>query len=569
MRNSNNNSQISNSINTNTNIPTLTQFVHTLDVLNELLTPQQCQQIGEYIDSIQTQLASYHNSKTVMNTRGIQINDSERDNSLALAHSMKMYATQLQNQLYLSRQLLSEKDNTIEELNNEDWVRQVTYYKNINQSISRQLMFQEKETKKLYQMFSELTNKIDRNLPDSSILRNKITEFINTYNKKIFHLTSQLAEKSRRSNEKQKNWSELQEKIKRLEMKNLNLNKVLHTQRENMSRILNEKNLLLTKTNRQLSIISGGNAQGTPDQQLAAKFLFETLSKYTNESDKSNVLIERLEEEIATKTQKIQELEEKYQIKCDSFNRISDNGPQNSIQTLQEQLNEETKHNGIERISKLEDLLFAVQTKLSQLQQKNEVLVAENRQMCEKLPLNEIDTISFLSKSIHVKDDHINKLQKIIEKQSIQIKKYTMLEQKYKSRETEYEKEIENITKHHQKVNNILGNMKAPKYDTENNDNNNVNVHNTINRKHLFENLSIIDENNEQEQSMSDVSSVVMNGSNDIHHINKKIDEILNANGRRSVQFLNSTNVNAEMKQNHNGNTNNAIEAVELSIQDV
>merc|ERR1712244_80495 len=213
-----------------------------------------------------------------------------------------------------------------------------------NSSLNRQILIQEKDSKRLYKMFSELSQRIDRNLPDSSILRSKINDFIKSYNTKIFHLTSQLSELNRRKTEKNKKWSDLNEKCRRYSNKISNLENVIKSQRESFKKTLQQKDLALIKANKQLSVLSGLN--GTNDQGKAAKFLFETLQKYISQNDTNNANIEALETSLQLKINEMQQLQERHQMKVDAL-RKNDN-----IQSLQQELREEREHYGAERISK-------------------------------------------------------------------------------------------------------------------------------------------------------------------------------------------------------------------------
>ena len=172
-------------------------------------------------------------------------------------------------------------------------------------------------------MFSELSERIERSLPDGSLLRAKLDDFINTYNKKIFNLTSQLAEITRRNTEKTHRWTEIHEKYRRCNKQIQHFEEIIKTQRDQFKKILAEKNIALAKANKHLAVIASGNTISNTDynnnnqdggeQQTAAKFLFETLQKYITENDKSQITCEALETTLFKKTQRIQELEEMYQ----------------------------------------------------------------------------------------------------------------------------------------------------------------------------------------------------------------------------------------------------------------
>merc|ERR1712154_326847 len=300
-------------------------------------------------------------------------------------------------------------------------------------------------------MFSELSQRIDRNLPDSSILRSKINDFIKSYNTKIFHLTSQLSELNRRKTEKNKKWSDLNEKCRRYSNKISNLENVIKSQRESFKKTLQQKDLALIKANKQLSVLSGLN--GTNDQGKAAKFLFETLQKYISQNDTNNANIEALETSLQLKINEMQQLQERHQMKVDAL-RKNDN-----IQSLQQELREEREHYGAERISKLEKMLFDLQTNLAEKTAAFEKLLDENRKLSETAPLNEVETIEFLSKTIYEKDEHINKLQKMIDTQTIKIGELNMIEETLRNQTSKHHDEIKEIQEKHQRVNTILGNM--------------------------------------------------------------------------------------------------------------
>lgn len=437
--------------------PSLTDFVKLLEYLNDIFDANQCTEISEYISSTKSEILLYRhkekNDNKMVYNRAIQIDDTERDNHIALAHSMKEYSNTLQVRLYQLKQILISKDEKINELGNKDWIRKLELLKNRNCSLNRQLMIKEKDLKRLYKMFSELSQRIDINLPDSTILRSKINDFIKSYNSKIFHLSSQLSELNRRKNEKNKKWSDINEKCRRHKNKINNLESIIKTQRETFTKTLQEKDLALIKANKQLSILAGLN--GTSDQEKAAKFLFETLQKYISENDKFKASIETLETSLQIKINEIESLSEEYQNKLDQL-RKNDN-----IQQLQQELKEERQHYGAERISKLEKMLFELQTNLAEKTEKLINIQDENRKLSEKAPLDQVETIEFLSKTVHEKDEHINKLQKIIDSQTIKIKELNMIQETLKNQTEKHHDEIQDIQEKHQRVNNILGNMKT------------------------------------------------------------------------------------------------------------
>ena len=488
--------------------PSLRDFVKLLDYLNDIFDANQCNEISEFISSTKSEILLYKNKEKNDNilryNRSIQIDDLERDNSIAICHSMKEYSNTLQIRLYQLKQILILKDEKINELNNKDWVRKLDSFKNLNASLNRQLLIQEKDLKRLYKMFSELSEKIDRNLPDSTILRSKINDFITCYNTKIFHLTSQLSELNRRKTEKNKKWSDINEKCRRYKNKITNLESIIKTQRETFMKTLHEKDLSLIKSNKQLSVLAGLN--GTNDQEKAAKFLFETLQKYISENDKNKSNIEALETSLQIKIQEIQELQEIYQIKLDEL-RKNDN-----IQSLQQELREEREHFGAERISKLEKMLFELQTSLAQ---KTEIIANiqdENRKLSEKQPLNQVETIEFLSKTVYEKDEHINKLQNIIDSQTIKIKELNMIQQTLKDQTAKHQNEIQDIQEKHQRVNNILGNMKS------------IQTAANINSSSL---QSLKQENNLFQSQKSDQRYYINNGQKSIDENTKWQNEII------------------------------------------
>lgn len=98
---------------------------------------------------------------------------------------------------------------------------------------------------------------------------------------------------------------------------------------------------------------------------------------------------------------------------------------------MQEELREEREHCGSERIAKLEEIIFTLQTRLGCHQQKIDELkscvvltffylqknilypkqnTVENRKLTENSPINEMETIEFLSRSLHQKDEHLHVL---------------------------------------------------------------------------------------------------------------------------------------------------------------
>ncbi len=129
-------------------------------------------------------------------------------------------------------------------------MRSLNEEKNTNRSYQRQILSKEKELKRLYKMFSELSERIDRNLPDSSLLKSKINDFISNYNKKIFSLTSQISEISRRNNEKLKNWEKLHESLRNSKQKMHSLENAIRSQRIGFKNSMEKKDLALMKANR-------------------------------------------------------------------------------------------------------------------------------------------------------------------------------------------------------------------------------------------------------------------------------------------------------------------------------
>ncbi len=134
-----------------------------------------------------------------------------------------------------------------------------------------------------------------------------------------------------------------------------------------------------------------------------------------------------LETELAMKMQEMEEIKEAYSQKIEEFKKSP------NIEELEEMLRIEREHNGVERIAKLENMLFISQTNLSKSQANGVKLksmdsflsllspkkwiflflffgekIDEIRKLSENAPLNELETIEFLSKTIRQKDVHIN-----------------------------------------------------------------------------------------------------------------------------------------------------------------
>eukprot|EP01083_Nonionella_stella_P291241 991104_1 len=436
------------------NTPTLTEFISLLNYLNDIFGAAQCTEISEFIRNTQSEILLFrsndnHNrNSNHSQSRATQANDIERDNQIAVAHSMKQYSNTLQIRLYQLKQILMIKEEQMEESNKKDWVQHLESIKNRNLSLNRQILIQSEDLKRLYKMFSELSQRIDRNLPDSSILRSKINDFIKTYNTKLFHLTSQLTELKRRKIEKNKKWSDLNDKCHRYEKKMNGLETMMQTQRESFQKILKQKDTDLIKANKRLSVLSADEDKAN-EKTLAAKFLFETLTKYIKEGDQNKINIESLQTALQMKVQQMEEIQEMHQLKLNEAKHNPNPNP-----------NAVSLHNGAERISKLEQMVFSLQTNLAEKTQCLANIEDENRKLSEKAPFNQIETIEFLSKQLNEKDKHMNKLQRIIDSQNIKIRELEVHHNALLDRTSKHEHQLKSMQEKHQRVNHILGSMK-------------------------------------------------------------------------------------------------------------
>ena len=73
--------------------------------------------------------------------------------------------------------------------------------------------------------------------------------------------------------------------------------------------------------------------------------------------------------------------------------------------------------------------------------------------------MNEVETIEILSKTVHEKEEHLNKLQGIIDGQTIRIRELEMIETTLTDKTSRHRHEIQEIQQKHQRVNSILGNI--------------------------------------------------------------------------------------------------------------
>ncbi|ETO31288.1 hypothetical protein RFI_05831 [Reticulomyxa filosa] len=438
-----------------------------LEKLNITLDISTCQNFYRCIDTMQ-KLNGKQDSNTIptANQKSLPTDNTEKGSALVLQDAMRKYSGQAR--LYQTRQEVNLKNEELNELNGDNCAKTLQDYKCINASLQRQILAQvkypedgetkkkEKELKKLYEMFSGLTAQIDRNVSDGATLRTKINEFMSNYNRKMVDLTSQITELRRRKDEKLRRWSEMQDKMRSQDHKIQNLEHILRKQGALHKEALEQKNMILAKTNRcgyyllnlyvfktlkcitfialatyllrELSMIAGNG--GTLDQQMAAKFLFEMIQKYSTENDKNISIIETLEESLQAKISKIQELEELYQIKLRQHKDVN---------MLEDELREEREHNGAQRIAKLEEMIFVLQKQLAYVNSKNATLLNENRKLSETSSVNELEMIEFLSNSLHEQDEMIHKLQTLMEEKEAKLKEFAVFEQKLKEQQAESE----------------------------------------------------------------------------------------------------------------------------------
>merc|ERR1712129_329325 len=229
--------------------------------------------------------------------------------------------------------------------------------------------------------------------------------------------------------------------------------------RGSFAAMVKQKDFALIKANKQLSVCAA--MHGSADQEKAAKFLFDTLQKYISENDSFKIANATLESALQIKTQQIQSLQESNAIALDSMTQSKD------VCILQSELREEREHFGADRITKLEQMVFDLQTSLARKSESCQILQDENRKLAESAPLNEVETIEFLSSNIYKKDEHIRKLQRIIDAQKGKISELNLIEKTLRDQTSQHQNEITQMQQKHQRVNNILGTMKIQSMQTE------------------------------------------------------------------------------------------------------
>eukprot|EP00495_Collosphaeridae_sp_1-RS-2012_P002080 TRINITY_DN1848_c0_g1_i1.p1 TRINITY_DN1848_c0_g1~~TRINITY_DN1848_c0_g1_i1.p1 ORF type:complete len:315 (-),score=65.84 TRINITY_DN1848_c0_g1_i1:582-1526(-) len=259
----------------------LSRTITDLNNVNDTLTPQVCERIAEKCKAIDSFPKSNPSNSDLrrLSTNISPANSPQKKSTLSFGDTVripgspthsrehkkvmemnnmyKQYVATLQSEAYQLRTLFKEKDNKIEELESSNWAQKLQSYQNRVRSLERHIRLEFLEKQRLFKMFGELSQKVDKTSSDGIPMgagRTALTEFVQNNSKKLLLYKAELAEMAKRKDERARRWSAIREVAEISSRKLEGLERALKSQRDQFQSLMEQKDMALMKAKSTTSI---------------------------------------------------------------------------------------------------------------------------------------------------------------------------------------------------------------------------------------------------------------------------------------------------------------------------